>query len=181
MAGPAELKRLWRKYREYRVSKKRRRSSQATSESSSWDSAALEEAKMMVVGLGLDMKQEEEEEWVAVALEQDPRFVNNPTDIGCSRYYETPYDSVTNSPLSTSPASMRHRVPQYISVNESDEQLPFSKLGPWKPTSFDMMKGKRKGREPGDSAEDRYKFLLDRATSPARFSAKRFKLVRVQA
>ena len=180
MARPGELKRLWRKYREYRINKKRR-SSQATSESSSMDSAALEEAKIMVVGLGLDMKQEEAEECVAVALEQDPRFVNNPTGIGCSRHYEAPYDSVTNSPVSTSPASMRQRVPQDISVNESDEQLPFSKLGPWKPTSFDMMKGKRKGREPGDSAEDRYKFLLDRAACQAKFSSKRFKLVRLQA
>lgn len=172
MAGPAELKRLWRRYRDYRVNKKRR-SSQVTSESSSGDSAALEEAKGIVVGLGLDMKQEEE--CVAVAQEEDFRFIDNPTGIGCSRYYET------DSPLSTSPASMRHRVPQRISVHESDEQVPFSKLGPWKPTSFDTTKGKRKGRMPGDSAEDRYKFLLDGAASQAKFSSKRFRLVRVQA
>ena len=135
---------------------------------------------MLVIGLGLDMKQEEEE-CFAFALEEDPRFVDNPTGIGCSRYYEAPYDSVTDSPLSTSPASTCHRVPQDISVNESDEQLPFSKLGPWKPESFDMMKGKRKGREPSDSDEDRYKFLLDIAASPAKSSSKRFRLVRAQA
>lgn len=177
MVGPSELRRLWRKYRRYRASKKRR-SSQTSLENSSRDSndsAALEEAKMMVIGLGLDTK-EEEEECVAFALEDDPRFLNNPIGIGCSKYYEAPYDSVTMSPLSTSPSSMHHPLmPREISVNGSDEHLPFSKLGPWKPASEDMEKGKRKGRDPSDDAEGRYKYVLDGAASPARFTAKRFK------
>ena len=133
---------------------------------------------MMVVGLGLDTKQEE---YIPIVLDDDPRFVDNPTGIGCSRYYELPYDSVTNSPLSTSPASMRPPVPQAINFNESDEQLPFSKLGAWRPRSYDMVKGKRKGRMPGDSADDRYKFLLDSAASRAKSFTKRFTLVRERA
>lgn len=181
MAGPSELKRLWRKYREYRVTKKQR-SSQASSESSSRDSKGsveLAEATSMIVGLGLDMKQEEE--CIEYALDDDdPRFINNPHGIGCSRTYEVPYDSVTNS-LSTSPASMCPFVPRGINVDRSDELLSFSKPGGWKTESIDVVKGKRKGRMPGDSADDRYKFLLDGSASRAESSLKRFTLVRQRA
>ncbi|KAL9064182.1 MAG: hypothetical protein Q9161_009052 [Pseudevernia consocians] len=181
MAGSAELRRLWRKYREFRTPKKQR-SSQASSGSSSRDSKgsmALEEATSMMVGLGLDTKQEEE--YVEHALDDDPRFVNNPHGIGCSRTYEVPHESVTNS-LSTSPASMRPLVPRETNMNESDELLSFPKLGSWKTESIDMVKGKRKGRMPGDSADDRYKFLLDGpASSRAKSTAKRFTLVRERA
>lgn len=181
MGGPSELKRLWRKYREYRTTKKQR-SSQASSGSSSRDSKgsmALEEATSMIVGLGLDTKQEEE--YIGHALDDDdPRFVNNPHGIGCSRTYEVPYDSVTKS-LSTSPASMRPLVPRETNMNESDELLSLPKLGSWKTESIDMVKGKRKGRMPGDSADDRYKFLLDGPASRAKSAAKRFTLVRERA
>lgn len=170
MAGPSELKKLWRRYREYRVTKKQR-ANQTTLESSSRDSKesmALEEATAMIVGLGLDTKQEEE--YVEYALNDDPRFINNPHGIGCSRTYELPYDSVASS-FSTSPASTRSPVPREINVNESDELLSCPKPGAWKAESIDMAKGKRKGRMPGDSADDRYKFLLDGPPSRTKLSA----------
>ena len=185
MAGPSELKRLWRKYREYRVSKKQR-SSQASSESSSRDSkdsVALDEACIMIVGMGLDSKEEEEEEeeYIEYLLDDDdPRFIDNPHGIGCSRTYEESYDSVMNS-LSTSPASVCPIVPQETEPNEGDRLLSFPKLGPGRSESIDMVKGKRKGRMPGDSADDRYKSLLDGPASRAKFSAKRFSFVRQRA
>ena len=178
MAGTSELKRLWGKYRKYRITKKQR-SSQASSESSSRDSKdsmALDEAAIMVVGLGLDLKQEEE--YIEYLLDDDdPRFIGNPHGIGCSRTYEEPYVSVINS-LSTSPASVHPLVLQEVEPNEGDRLLSFPNLGPWRSDSIDMVKGKRKGRMPGDSADDRYKFLLDGRASRSRFSAKRFTLVR---
>ena len=184
MTGSSEVKRLWRKYiemyREYRITKKQR-SSQASSESSSRDSKesmVLDEAAIMIVGLGLDSKQEEE--YVDFMLDDDPRFIDNPHGIGCSRTYEEPYDSVNNS-LSTSPASMRPLVHQEIDLNAGDRLLSFPKLGACKSESIDMVKGKRKGRMPGDSADDRYRFLLDGPAAQTRFSAKRFTLVRQRA
>ena len=176
MAGPSGLKSWWRKYREYRVTRKQR-SSQASSESSSRDSndsMALDEATTMVVGLGLDTKREEQ--FIEHAVDVDPRFINNPHGIGCSRTYEEPYDAVTSS-LSTSPASIRPS-PRRIDINESDELISFPKLATRRMESIDMVKGKRKGRMPGDSADDRFKFLLDGPASPGKFSAKRFTLVR---
>ena len=160
MAGTSELKKLWRKYREYRVSKKQR-SSQESSESSSRNSKermALDEATIMIVGLGLDTKQEEQ--CIEYLMNDDPRFIGNPHGIGCSRTYEEPYDSVMNS-LSTSPASTRPVMPREVNFNEGDGLLSFPKLRACKSENIDMVKGKRKGRMPGDSAEDRYKFLLD--------------------
>ena len=181
MAGPSELRNLWRKYREYRVAKKQR-SSQASPKSSSRnskDSMALEDATNMIVGLGIDMKQEEE--YIEHAQEDDdPRFINNPHGIGCSRTYEEPFDNSTNS-LSTSPASMRPAVPRGVVFNESDETILFPKPRAWKAESIDMVKGKRKGRIPGDSADDRYKFLLDGSAARAKSSTKRFTLVRERA
>ncbi|CAF9922047.1 hypothetical protein IMSHALPRED_005319 [Imshaugia aleurites] len=165
MARSFELKRFWRRYREHRLTKKRRRDSE--------ESMALEEATATMVGLGLGMKQEEE--YVEIEHDDDPRFINNPHGIGCSRTYEVPYDSATNS-LSTSPASMRPLLRREI--NGSDDLVSFRKLGAWKAESIDMVKGKRKGRMPGDSADDRYKFLLDRS---AKSSAKRFTLIRERA
>ena len=130
----------------------------------------------MIVGLGLDMKQEEE--YIEYALDDDdPRFRNNPHGIGCSRTYEVPYNSVTSS-LSTSPASMRPLVPQENKINGSDELLSCPKLGAVKSERIDMVKGKRKGRMPGDSPDDQYKFLLDGPSSRAKPSAKGFRLVR---
>ena len=185
MASSSEMKRLWRKYiemyREYRVTKKQR-SSQASSESSSRDSKesmALDEAALIIVGLGLDSKQEEEE-YIDFMLDDDPRFIDNPHGIGCSRTYEEPYDSGIGS-FSTSPASMRPLVHQEIDFNAGDRLLSFPKLGACKSESIDMVKGKRKGRMPGDSADDRYKFLLDGPAAQTRFSAKRFTLVRQRA
>lgn len=181
MVGPSELKRLWRNYREHRATKKKSR--QASSESSSRDSKdsmALDEASIMIVGTGLDSKEEDYEEYDGFILDDDdPRFINNPHGIGCSRTYETPYDSVSNS-RSPSPASVRPLVPQEPEPNEGDRLLPFPNLGPWKPEGIDMVKGKRKGRMPGDSADDRYKFLLDGPASRSKFSAKRFSLERVR-
>ena len=177
MAGTSELKKLWRKYREYRVSKKQR-SSQESSESLRQDSKGsmvLDEATIMVVGLGLASKQEEER--IEYLIDDDPRFIDNPHGIGCSRTYEEPYDSVMNS-LSTSPASTRPVVPQDVDLNQGDGLLSFSKLRACKSESIDMVKGKRKGRMPGDSAEDRYKFLLDGSASRAKFSVKKFTLIR---
>ena len=177
MAGPSELKRLWRKYREYRITKKQT-ASQASSESSgrgSKENLGLDEAATMVVGLGLDTKQEEE--YIENAPDDDPRFINNPYGIGCSKTFEEPYDSVTNS-LSTSPASMRPLVPRETNINENDDQFPPFKLGPCRVESIDMVKGRRKGRMPDDSADDRYKFLLDGPASRSRFSSKRFTLIR---
>lgn len=181
MAGPTDLKRLWRRYREYRVTKKQK-SSQASSESSSRDSkesTALEEATIMVVGLGLDTKPEEEH--IEYARDDDHRFINNPHGIGCSRTYEVPYDLATNSLLSTSPGSMRPRVPRRVNVDKSDALFSFPELGAWKTESIDTVKGKRKGRMPGDSADDRYKFLLDGPATRAKFSAKSFTMVRQRA
>ena len=183
MGRTSELKRLWRKYRDYRTMKKQR-SSQASSESSSRDSTsrdskdgmALDEATIMVVGLGLDLKPEEEH--LEVLLDDDdPRFIGNPYGIGCSRTYEEPYVSVKNS-LPTSPASVHPLRPEEIEPIEGDRLPSFPNLGPWKAENIDMVKGKRKGRMPGDSADDRYKFLLDGRASQSRFSAKRFTLVR---
>lgn len=172
MAGPFELKKLWGRYREYRVTKKQM-ASQTSSESSSrnsTESAALDEATALVVGMGLDTKQEEK--YVEYALNDDPRFINNPHGIGCSRTYELTYDSVANS-LSTSPASTRPPLPREINVNETDERLSWPELGAWKAESIDTAKGKRKGRMPNDSVDDQYKFLLDGPASRTRFSAKR--------
>lgn len=190
MAGPFELKKLWTKYRPNRIAKKQR-SSQASSESSSRDSKgsmALDEANVMMVGLGIDTKQEEgyiDYGYIEHALDDDdvdvdddPRFINNPHGIGCSKTYEElSYDGSTNS-FSSSPASTRPLVPREIDINESDELPSFPKLGAWKMESIDMVKGKRKGRMPGDSADDRFKFLLDGPASRAKSSAKRFTLVR---
>lgn len=172
MVGPSELKRLWRKYREYRITKRR------DSSGGSKESIALDEATSTIVGLGLDTKQDEE--YVEYVLYEDPRFINNPHGIGCSKDYEEPYSSNTTS-FSSSPASMRHRVPRKIEINESAELRSFPTLGAWKTESIDMVKGKRKGRMPGDSADDRYKFLLDGPASRGRFSAKRFTRVRERA
>ena len=153
MAG---MKRLWRKYREYRVTKKLRSDS---SGDSSKDSMALDETAIVVVGLGLGSKQEE---GVMDYLldDDDPRFIGNPYGIGCSKTYEEPYISVRKSP-STSPASKRPVTPQEAGTNEGDGLLSFPDLGLWRSASIDMVEGKRKGRMPGDSPEDRYKFLLD--------------------
>ena len=169
MVGTRELKRLWRKYREYRITKKQR-SSPVSSESSSRDSndgMALDETTIMVVGLGLDSKPENE--YIEYSLDDiDPRFIGNPHGIGCSKTYEEPYVSVTDS-LPKSPASARPRVPQEVGPNE---------LRLWRSASIDMVKGKRKGRMPGDSEDDRYKFLLDGRAWQSRFPAKKFLLVR---
>ncbi len=180
MAGPSELKRLWRKCKEYRSAKKQR-SSQASSESSSRDSKGsleLEETTSMIVGLGLDIKQEE---YIELTLDDDdPRFRNNPHGIGCSRTYEVPYNGVTSS-VSTSPASMRPLVPRENKINGSGELLSRFKLGAVRPESIDMVKGKRKGRMPGNRADDRHKFLLDGPSSRAKPSVKSFRLVRQRA
>ena len=178
MAGTRELKRLWRKYREYRITKKQR----SNSESSSRDikaSMALDETNIMVVGLGLDMKPEDE--YIGYLLDDvDPRFVGNPHGIGCSKTYEEPYVSIMDS-LPKSPASVHPRVPQKVGPNEDDRLLSFPNLKLWRSPSIDMVKGKRKGRMPGDSEDDRYKFLLDGPASRSRFSAKQFMLVRQRA
>lgn len=126
----------------------------------------------MIIGMGLDRK--EEEECITFAPEDDPRFFDNPTGEGCSRYYEAPYDNVTISPLSTSPSSLHPLMSPEISVNWSDERLPFSRLRPWKPASEDIVEGKRKDREPSDT-DDQYKILLDGAASQAKSTAKRFR------
>ena len=178
MGRTSELKGLWRKYREYRTNKKQR-SSRASSESSSRDSKdgmALDEATGMVVGLGLDLKPEEEY-LEFLSDDDDPRFIDNPYGIGCSKTYEEPYISVID-PLPTSPASVRPLVPEEIEPIEGDRLPSFPNLGPWRSDSIDMVKGKRKGRMPGDSADDRYKFLLDGRASRSKSSAKRFTLVR---
>lgn len=154
MAGPFELKRLWGKYREYRAAKKQR--CQASSESSnpsSKGSMVLEEATGMIIGYGLDTKQEQQ--CIEYALDVDPRFIDNPDGIGCSRTYEDPY------------------VPY-----EFDEQFSFPKLAAWRTDSIDRVKGKRKGRMPGDSADDRYKSLLDILASRPKSSTKKFSLLK---
>ena len=138
----------------------------------------LDEANVMIVGLGIDTKREEEYIEYALDDDDDPRFINNPHGIGCSKTYEElPYESNTNS-LSSSPASMRPLVSQETDTNENDELPSIPKLGAWKMESIDMVKGKRKGRMPGDSPDDRFKFLLDGTASRAKFSAKRFTLLR---
>lgn len=182
MAGPSELKRLWRNYREYRATKKKsRQASSGSSSRDSKDSMALDEASIMIVGMGLDSKEEEEyEEYDEYFLDDDdPRFINNPHGIGCSRTYEEPYVFVGDS-RSPSPAPVRPLVPQEPEPNEGDRLPSFPNLGPWKPEGIDMVKGKRKGRMPGDSADDRYKFLLDGPAPRPKFSAKAFSLLRVR-
>ena len=182
MGRTSELKRLWRKYRQYRIDKKQR-STRANSGSSSRDSKnsmVLDETAIVVVGLGLEVKQEEEEYIEDLLDDDDPRFIGNPFGIGCSKTYEEPYVSVMDS-LSTSPASMQPLVPQKIEPNEDDRLLSFPDLGLWRSPSIDMVKGKRKGRMPGDSAEDRYKFLLDGRAARSRLSAKKLMLVRQRA
>lgn len=165
-----ELKRLWRRYREYRVTKKLM-SSQASSESSSReskDSMVLDEATAMIVGLGLDMKPEEG--FIEYALDDDdddddydggdPRFRRNPHGIGCSRTFEVPY----TPPISQ--AAMRPPVPQGNHFGPRDELLRV-----WKAKTIDFMKGKGKGRMPGDRVDERYKMVLDGAASRAKSSA----------
>ena len=180
MGRTSEL-RLWRKFREYRINKKQQ-SSQESSECSSRDSKdsmVLDETAIIVVGLGLDLKQEEE--YIDYLLDDDdPRFIGNPHGIGCSKTYEEPYFGVINS-RSTSPTSVHALLPQEDEPNEGDRLLSFPNLGPWRSGSIDMVKGKRKGRMPGDSADDRYKFLLDGRASQSRFSAKKFMPVRQRA
>lgn len=181
MGRTSELKRLWRKYRNYRINRKER-STQATSGSSrrdSKDNMALDETAIVVVGLGLELKQEEQ--CIEYLLDDDdPRFIGNPFGIGCSKTYEEPYVGVINS-LSTSPASMQPLVSQEVEPNEGDQSLSFPDLELWRSASIDMVKGKRKGRMPGDSADDRYKFLLDGRASRSRLSAKKFMLVKQRA
>ena len=153
-----QLKRRWRKFREDRNNKKQRRTSQSSSENSSpgsKGSMTLDETKMIAAGLGVD-----------------PRFIKNPHGIGSSRTYEESYESVMQS-LSTSPASSRPNVPQDIGPRDNDGLLPFANLRPPKPANIDMAKGKRKGRMPGDSADDRYKYLLDSLELRFRSSARR--------
>ncbi len=114
-------------------------------------SMVLDEGTIMVVGLGLDSERKE----VYIEYVDDPRFINNPHGIGCSRTYEMPH----GSSLSSSPASTTGPARQGVNANESDGVLPFPNLGQWKPDSIDMVKGKRKGRMPGDGTEDRYSRL----------------------
>lgn len=183
MAGPFELKRLWRKYREYRVEKKRRLSEDSLNSlgQESFENFVLDEGRVLVVGLGIDTKNEVE--YVEDGLDDDddddddPRFINNPHGIGCSRTYEVPYDDFVNS-LSASPASTPHRPPPEIDPNEVDGLRALARLGPWKVEHIDMVKGKRKGREPGDSASDRYKFLLDGHSPRTKSARKSFTLPR---
>ena len=169
MAISFELKRLWRRYRESRATKKLM-SSQASSGSSSRESKesmVLDEATAIIVGLGLDMKPEEG--FIEYALDDDyddedggsdPRFHKNPHGIGCSRTFEVPY----TSPIP--PAAMRPPVPQGNTVGPRDELLRI-----WKAKTFDFVKGKGKGRMPGDRANERYKIVLDGAASRAKSSA----------
>lgn len=177
MAGPSELKRLWRNYRNYRAAKKEaRQASWESLSSNSKDSIALDDGRIIIVGMGLDSK--EEEEYAECSLDDDdPRFINNPYGIGCSRTYEEPYAGVENA-RSASPASVRSLVPQETDPNEGYRLPSFPNLGPWKPEDIDMVEGKRKGRMPDDSAEDRYKLELDGLATRSKFSAKRFSLVR---
>ena len=183
MAGPFELKRLWRKYREYRVNRKGRLSEGSLDgmRRDDLENPVLEEAGVIVVGLGMGTKHDVEH--VEYGLDDDedddddPRFINNPHGIGCSRTYEVPYDDFINS-LSTSPASMSSRPPQEIDLDEIDGLRSLARLGPWKSEHIDMVKGKRKGREPGDSANDRYKFLLDRHSPRIRSPRTSFTLPR---
>ena len=168
MAIRSELKRLWRSYKESRATKKLM-SSQASSESSnreSKDSMVLDEATAIIVGLGLDMKPEEG--FVEYALDDDcddddggddPRFRKNPYGIGCSRTFEVPYNPIP-------PAAMRPPVPQGNSIGPRDELLRV-----WKAKTSDFVKGKGKGRMPGDRTDERYKMVLDGAASRAKSTA----------
>ncbi len=126
----------------------------------------LDEGTIMAVGWGRDTKRGD----VYVEyVDEDPRFINNPHGIGCSRTYEMPYESS----LSNSPASSIAPARQEINPNDSDGWLPTPHLGRWRSESIDEVKGKRKGRMPGDSAEDRYKFLLDGPASRLRWYDRR--------
>lgn len=180
MAGPSELKGFWRRSIDFLTSKKQRRTSQASqasSESSGGDGQRrmmLDEANVMITGLAMDTKLE------AVCIEYasaDPRFIGNPHGVGCSKNYELPYDNVMN-PLSTSPASRQSSGPGKINVNENDGPSPFPPPGAPMAEGEDNLKGKRKGRMPGDSEDDRYKSLFDAA---AKSSAKRFTRARQRA
>ena len=169
MAIRSELKGLWRRYRESRATKKLM-SSQASSESSSRESKesmVLDEATAIIVGLGLDMKPEEG--FIEYALDDDyddgdggsdPRFRKNPHGIGCSRTFEVPY----TPPIPR--AAMRPPMPQGNNVGPRDELLRV-----WKAKTMDFVKGKGKGRMPGDRADERYKLVLDGAASRAKSSA----------
>ena len=164
------LKRLWRRYRESRATKKLM-SSQASSGSSSRESKesiVLDEATAIIVGLGLDMKPDEG--FIEYALDDDydddddggdPRFRKNPHGIGCSRTFEAPY----TPPIP--PAAMRPPMPQGNNVGPRDELLRV-----WKAKTMDFVKGKGKGRMPGDRADERYKIVLNGAASRAKSSAK---------
>ena len=187
MAGISELKRLWRKYREYRTTRKLQRSNQRMLESSirgCREDVGLEEGTDMMVGWGLGSRQDA---YIEYAHDVDPRFINNPYGIGCSRTYEIPYDKDPDS-LSTSPASTSP------DVNDSDELLPYPDVMIRKAESIDMVEGKGKGKEreriPGDSADDRhnslpnhsaddpFKDLLDGPAPHTNSSAKRFLFAR---
>ena len=169
MAIRSELKRLWRRYRESRATKKLN-SSQASSESSSReskDSTVLDEATAIIVGLGLDMKPEEgfieyapDDDYDDDDGGDDPRFHKNPHGIGCSRTFEVPY----TPPIP--PAAMRPTMPQGNNIGPRDELLRV-----WKAKTIDFVKGKGKGRMPGDRADERYKLVLNGAASRAKESA----------
>ena len=182
MGRTSELKRLWRKYRQYRIDKKQQRSTRASSGSSSRDSKdsmVLDETAIVVVGLGLEVKRQEEEYIEDLLDYEDPRFIGNPVGIGCSKTYEESYVGFMD-PLPTSPASMRPLVPRELEPNEGDRLL-FPELELWRSPSIDVVKGKRKGRMPGDSADDRYKYLLDGRASRSKLSAKKLMRVRQRA
>ena len=133
----------------------------------------LEEAVIMIVGYERDTK--EKAEHFEYKPKGDPRFIDNPHGIGSSKAYEAPYDSSSSS-LSTSPASRRSLTPQETNTNESDGLLSSPKPRPSKTESIDLEKGKRKGRMPGDSADDRYKVLLAGPASQAKALTKIFTL-----
>lgn len=127
----------------------------------------LDEATAIIVGLGLDMKSEEgfieyapEDDYDDDDGGSDPRFHKNPYGIGCSRTFEVPY----TPPLPS--AAMRPPVPQGNNVGPRDELLRV-----WKAKTVDLVKGKGKGRMPGDRTDERYKIVLNGAASRAKSSA----------
>ena len=171
MAVSIQLKKLWRKYREYRTGRKQRRASRSGSGSTGpgkKTSMALDETELIAVGLGLNTKEESEGD-TEYAREDDPRFIKNPHGIGCSKTYEVSYEDVMQS-LSTPPKPSRPQVPRDIGPMNSNGLPPFANLGAPRSESIDTAKGKRKGRMP----DDRYKSSFDNPKSEFQSSGRRF-------
>ena len=117
---------------------------------------------------------------LVLEVEADPRFIDNPRGIGCSRKWEVPYDIYMESPASNKDDDDDNNL--HLRHTRGRPSPKNNKFGTWTSEYIDIGKGKRKGRMMlGGDADDRYRVLLDGPAERLKYSAKRYALVRRRA